>query len=123
MPPSAQVKIGFSGVSGDLARKRDREPFSVVAPGLGEAFSALSKQGLKAFRYVATGIATINFPRGFIGEEFAHIALTVWAVSERISAAAAIRQLNTVAPGYRWSVSPAPQDEDRKRGGFRRKQE
>jgi len=91
-----------------------REPFAVVAPGMGEAFASLSRQGCRAFRYVATGIATINFPRGFIGEEFAHIALTVWAVSERISAAAALKQLNAVAPGYRWSV--AQQDEERANG-------
>lgn len=104
-----------------MSERAEITPFSVVAPGNGEAFEALSRMGCKAFRFAATGVAMVNFPRGFIGEEFAHITLTVWTASEAVSKPAALRQLATVAPGYRWSVSPAPDgNEDRKRGGFRR---
>jgi len=95
-------------------------PFSVVAPGDGSGFSDLSKIGFKAFRYIATGIAAINFPRGFEGQDFAHITLTVWAVSESVSRPAALRQLATVAPGYRWSVANAPEATERKAGRPRR---
>jgi hypothetical protein len=91
-------------------------PFAVVSPGTEPAFSALESQGFRAFYFAATGTATVNFSRGFIAHEFAHVPLTVWAVSALVASAAALRQLQEVAPGYTWKVSPAPVNEDRKRG-------
>ena len=111
MPLQTQVKPSFTA-SLSPGGKAAAFPFSVVAPGHGEAFTSLGKIGFRAFHYLATGIATVNFPRGFIGEEFAHVALTVWAVSESVSKPSALRQLKTVAPGYVWSVVPAPAADD-----------
>lgn len=98
------------------------EPFAVVSPGHGEAFECLARMGCKAFRFIATGVAVVNFPRGYRAEEFAHITLTVWAANEAVSKPAALRQLAKIAPAYRWSVSTAPDgNEDRKAGGYRRR--
>ncbi len=87
-------------------------PFAVVEPAESEAFSSLEKQGFKKFRFVGHGVATVNFPRGFIANEFAHLPLVVWALRPAHAAAAALTQLKKMSPAYRWTVADAPKQKD-----------